>query len=100
MATAPVAVRVTLRMTRLATDGFSAALLAGFAVLGLVFLAAAGFTVFGAALPNVFFPASLDFAAVVVAAPLLDGAAFVFLGAAFFALVAMALFLLAGCRAS
>ena len=95
MATAPVAVRVTLRMTRLATDGFSAALLAGFAVF-----ADAGFTVFGAALPNVFFPASLDFAAVVVAAPLLDGAAFVFLVAAFFALVAMALFLLAGCRAS
>ena len=79
--------------------GFCAALLAGFAVLELVF-AAAGFTVFGAALPNVFFPASLDFAAVAVAAPLFDGAAFVFLGAAFFALVAMALFLLAGCRAS
>ena len=95
MATAPVAVRVTLRMTRLATDGFSAALLAGFAVF-----AVAGFTVFGAALPNVFFPASLDFAAVAVAAPLFDGAAFVFLGAAFFALVALALFLLAGCRAS
>ena len=63
MATAPVAVLVTLRMTRLATDGFSAALLAGFVVLALDF-AAAGLTVFGAALPKVFFAAVFDVAAV------------------------------------
>ena len=60
----------------------------------------AGKKTFGKAAPKTVKPASLDFAAVVVAAPLLDGAAFVFLVAAFFALVAMALFLLAGCRAS
>ena len=99
LVTAPVAVLVTLRMTRFATDGFSDALLAGLAVLALVF-AVAGFTVFGAALPKVFFPASLDRAADAAPAPVFDSAAFPFLGAAFFALVAMALFLLAGCGAT
>jgi hypothetical protein len=97
MATAPVAVLVTRRMTRLATEGFSASLLAG---LALDF-AGAGLTVFGAALPKVsfvavFFPAA-EVPVPVLDCALFDCAAFVFFGAAaFFALVAMTLFLLAG----
>src|SRR5688500_11835015 len=94
--TAPVAVLVTLRMTRLAIDGLADALFAGFADLAFDF-AAAGFTVFGAALPNAFL-ASFDRAAT-VPAPVFDCVAFPFAGAAFFALVAIALFLLAGCGA-
>jgi hypothetical protein len=89
--TAPVAVLATLRITRFATDGFSVVLFADLADFGPDF-AVAGFTVFGAALPNVFL-ASLDLAAVAGAAPALVCAAFAFLGAAFFGLVAMTLFL-------
>jgi hypothetical protein len=87
--TAPVAVLATFRTTRLAIDGFADALLAGL----VLDFAVAGFTVFGAALPNVFL-AAFDGAA--VAAPVFDRAALLFAGAAFFGLVAMALFLLAG----
>ena len=79
--TAPVAVLATLRITRFATDGFSVVLFVDLAGLGPDF-AVAGFTVFGAALPNVFL-ASLDLAAVAAgAAPALVCAAFALLGAA------------------
>jgi hypothetical protein len=85
--TAPVAVLATFRTTRLAIDGFADALFAGLAGLALDF-AVAGFTVFGAALPNVFL-AAFDGAA---AAPAFDRVALLLAGAAFFGLVAMALF--------
>ncbi|MBX3581939.1 MAG: hypothetical protein KF810_08595 [Rhizobiaceae bacterium] len=88
-------------MTRVASDAFSGASFVGFEVAVLAAaadfaaaLGAAGFTVLGAALPNVFF-ALAELAAVEEAAVLFDAAAplalEVFGAAAFLALVAIAL---------
>jgi lysylphosphatidylglycerol synthetase-like protein (DUF2156 family) len=98
--TAPVAVFATLRTTRLVTDGFALAVrvVAGLAVaLRVAVGLAAAFrvaAVFGAVLADVFL-VPFDRAAAAGPAPVFDCVALLFLGAAFFALVAMALFLLA-----
>jgi hypothetical protein len=90
--TAPVALLATLRTTRRATEGFfsaddllAAARFAGFVAALVVVM---GFTLFGAALPNVFLE-SFERAETADPAPDFAWVALLFLGAAFLAVVAM-----------
>jgi hypothetical protein len=91
--TAMVAVSLTLRMTRAAMEGFSPAGVDGFpAGAGFAgdLAGAAAFTDLGAAVPKLGFLASLDRSAIAAPAPLF-ACVLLFLGAAFFFVVAIAL---------